>query len=115
MWNTPLKNNEFLKQDQRGAKEGVSRCVDNLLIDKRVVEDVKEKKRNMACAWVDVCKAYDSVDYTILEKVLQRFMASRKNSYIRTVMKLVTRCSIMLVVQTKAGTEELSKVTHTPK
>ena len=52
------------------AREGVSGCLDNLLIDKATMEDVKDQQRNMACAWIDVCKAYDSVDYSVMRKIL---------------------------------------------
>ena len=96
-----LKHLEFLQRGQREAKEGISGCVDNLLINKLVLEDVKEKRRNMACAWVDVRKAYDSVDYNVLEKVLEihRF----PKTLILIIMKLATRCSITLVAKTRTG------------
>ena len=37
--------------------------MDNLLIDKAVMLDCHRGKRNLSVAWIDVRKAYDSVDH----------------------------------------------------
>ena len=59
-----LDETGLLQNDQRRARERVSGCLDNLLIDKVVMEDSKDRRRNMTCAWIDVRKAYDSVDHS---------------------------------------------------
>lgn len=60
--------NEFdLRENgQRGAKSGCSGTSDNLLIDRMVTLDRYRGKRNQSMAWIDVKKAYDSVDYSCL-------------------------------------------------
>ena len=54
-------------------------------------------------------KAYDSVDHTFLGKVLE--IHGFPKYLISIIMKLVTKCAITLVVKTKPGMQESSKVT----
>lgn len=60
--------NEFdlIENGQRGAKSGCSGTSDNLLIDRVVTLDRYRGKRNQSMAWIDVKKAYDSVDHSCL-------------------------------------------------
>ena len=53
----------FMEGDQRGAKQGSSGTVENLLIDRMVCQDAQRGHRNLRMAWIDVSKAYDSVDH----------------------------------------------------
>ena len=56
-----------LKGKQRSTKEGCRgtscRYADDLMNDKMVTMDCHREKRNLCMAWVDVKKAYDSVDH----------------------------------------------------
>ena len=52
-----------LCKDQRGAKEKCSDTVDILLMDRMVLQDTQGGRWNLSMAWVDVAKAYDSVDH----------------------------------------------------
>lgn len=54
-------------QQQRGAKTGSSGMMDNLLIDQVVMQDCHRGKRYNSMAWIDVKKAYDSVDEWLVE------------------------------------------------
>ena len=56
---------------QRGARVGRSGTTDNLLIDRMVTRHCHRGKRNLNMAWVDVRKAYDSVDHTWLANVMR--------------------------------------------
>ena len=103
LWETGL-----LQSDQRGAREGVSGCLDNLLIDKAVMGDVKDRRRNMACAWIDVRKAYDSVDYSVMRKILTMHKFPAK--VIRPIMKMISGCSTSLKVTTIDGRKESSPI-----
>ena len=60
---------DLLEGQQRGAKAGCSSTTGNLMIDGVVTLDCPRGKRNLSVAWVDVRKAYDSVDYTWLAEV----------------------------------------------
>ena len=56
----------LMQRDQRGAKQGCSGTIDNLFIDRTVCQDSQRGQRNLSMAWVDVRKAYDSVDHSWL-------------------------------------------------
>ncbi|PFX18510.1 Retrovirus-related Pol polyprotein from type-1 retrotransposable element R2 [Stylophora pistillata] len=55
---------------QRGAHAGCSGIVDNLLTDRKVTVDCHWRKRNLSMGWLDVKKAYDSIDHGWLEMML---------------------------------------------
>ena len=93
----------LMQQDQRGAKENCSGTVDNLLIDHMVCQDAERGKRNLSMAWVDVAKAYDSVDYRWLQAM---FTIHRFPKWFGTVMKkLAASWNTRIVVETKQGRE----------
>ena len=48
----------LLQREQRGARLGSWGCPENLLVDRMVMMDSKEKKRNLSMAWIDYKKAY---------------------------------------------------------
>ena len=64
-----------MQGEQRGAKENCSGTIDNLLIDRMVCQDSQRGHRNLSMTWIDVKKAYDSVDHRWLEQMfsLHRF------------------------------------------
>ena len=66
-----LKEFDLMEGRRRGARAGCSGTKDNLLIDKMVTLDCHRGKRNLSMAWVEVRKAYDSVDHTWLAKVMR--------------------------------------------
>ena len=88
---------------QRGARAGCSGTIDNLLIDRTVTLDCHRRKRNLSMAWVDVKKAYDSVDHGWLEEmmILHRFPAWLSG----TVEKLSKTWNTRVVATTKQGRE----------
>ena len=60
--NHHLDTYKLMEIEQRGAKVGCSGTMNNLIIDRMVTEDCHRGKRNLSMAWVDVAKAYDSID-----------------------------------------------------
>jgi len=64
-----LGEHELMENEERGAKEGSSETTDNLLIDKTVTLDCHRNRCNLSMAWVDVRKAYDSVDQKWLNEI----------------------------------------------
>ena len=65
----------LMQGHQRGAKEKCSGTTDNLLIDRMVCQHTQRGERNISMAWVDLKKAYDSVDHRWLVEMfkLHRF------------------------------------------
>ena len=55
--------NEVWDEGQVGAVGGVLGTVDRLIIDRCIVEEVKEYHRNLAVAFYEYRKAYDTVHH----------------------------------------------------
>ena len=101
--NQHLDEHQLIQWNQRGACEGINGTLDNLPIDKTVLENARNHRRNMACAWVDVRKAYDSVDHKVLRVVLQ--MHKFPVTLVKEMMKVVKETSTRLVADTETGKE----------
>ena len=61
----------LMESGKRGAKEGCSRTLDNLMIDRIVTMDCHRGNLNMSMEWVHVKKAYDSVDDKWLSDIME--------------------------------------------
>ena len=55
--------NDIIAPEQAGAKKEMWGCVDQLLINKVVLEEVKKYLRNLFTVWLDYRKAYDSIPH----------------------------------------------------
>ena len=55
--------NEIWDEGQLGAVEGVLGTVDQLIIDRCIMEEVKQHHRNLAIVLYDYKKAYDKVHH----------------------------------------------------
>ena len=101
--NQHLDKYNLIEGEQGGAKVGCSGTIDNLLINRMVCKDSKRNKRNLSMVWIDVKKAYDSVDH----KWLVEMMAVHR--FPDWVGKMVNRpCATWntrIVVTTKKGKE----------
>lgn len=107
---TSIINNELqehltkfnlMQLDQRGGTKGSMGCVDNLLIDKAILEDASKNKKNLSCLWVDVKKAFDSVSHAWLLTVLHDHgINKRLVSFINAIIKT---WRTTLYVQTAEG------------
>ena len=98
-----LKVYDLMEKQQRGAKAGCSGTTDNLQIDRTVTLDCHRHKRNLSVAWVDVRKAYDSVDHRWLNKVM---LVHRVPVWIcEVVRKLCSAWNTGIVANTKVGNE----------
>ena len=92
-----------MEGQQRGDRVGCIGTTDNLLIDRMVTLDCHKGKRNLSMAWVDVRKAYDSVDHTWLAKVMRihRF----PKWLCGTIIHLAASWNTKIVAVTKQGPE----------
>ena len=73
---TFLDANDLLPTEQKGCKRGSYGCKDQLLIDKMILENCKTNSRNLATAWIDYKKAFDSVPHEWIIKALEIFKIS---------------------------------------
>ena len=92
-----------MENQQRGAKAGWSGTTDNLQIDRTVTLDCHRHKPNLSVAWVDVRKAYDSVDHRWLNKIM---LVYRFPVWICEVVgKLCAAWNTRIVANNKVGNE----------
>ena len=63
--------NEVWDEGQVGAVGGVLGIVDQLIIDRCIVEEVKEYHRNLAVAFYEYRKAYDTVHHDWMLRVYE--------------------------------------------
>ena len=104
-----LKKYGLMQGDQRGAKEGCCGTGDNLLIDRTVCQDSQRGKRNVSMAWVDVRKAYDSVDHGWLREM---FTVHRFPVWLcKVINKLSASWNTRISVRTAQGVETSEVIT----
>ena len=65
------EENEIITMEQVVGKRGNCGCTDELLIKKMVYEEVKANRRDLATAWLDYKKAFDSISHTWMIKSLE--------------------------------------------
>ena len=106
--NHHLDTYKLMEIEQRGAKVGFSGTMNNLLIDRMITEDCHQGKRNFIMAWVDVAKAYDSIDHEWLHEmmILHRFPTRLKN----VTSKLSASWNTRIQCKTDKGAERLDYI-----
>ena len=98
-----LTENELMENDQRGAKAKCSGTSDNLMIDRMVTLDCHRGHRNLNMAWVDLKKAYDTVDHKWLSKSMD--VHCFPYWLCRVIWQLLKSWNTKIIVRTKCGTE----------
>ena len=94
--------------DQRGGVKGSMGCIDNLLIDKALLEDATKNAKNISCVWIDVKKAFDSVAHKWLVTVLKDHgVNERLVCFIEKITKL---WKTTLIVPTEKGPEKVGPI-----
>ena len=98
---THLIENEWMDNEQRGAKAKCGGTSDKLVIDRMVTMDCH--RGDLSMAWVDVRKAYDTVDH----KWLAESMDVHRFPYwlYRVIRQLLKSWNTKIIVRTKCGTE----------
>ena len=66
-----LKKNNLWDEQQKGTLSNIMRTADNLLVDRCMLEEVKEHQRTVAAAYYDYQKAYDTVPHEWRIEVMQ--------------------------------------------
>ena len=53
--------------EQRGCKRGACGTLNHLSVDKAILQEVHQRKKNLETVWTDYRKAYDSVPHTWIQ------------------------------------------------
>ena len=76
-----INANKIILNEQKGNASNTFDTIDQLIINKMVMDNVKLKQRNISTAWIDYKKAFDSVPHDwIIEKFLRKKMNNWKMS-----------------------------------
>ena len=63
--------NSIITTEQAGGKKGSWGCVDQLLINKMILDEVRKYRRSLFCIWYDYRKAFDTVSHDWLRESLK--------------------------------------------
>ena len=91
--------NEIWGEGQLGAVEGVLGTVDQLIIDRCIMDEVKQYHRNLAVAFYDYKKAYDKVHHDWMLRVYR--WIGIQDEVIKLISNLMELWKIRLEVWSK--------------
>ncbi|GAB1605922.1 hypothetical protein Ahia01_000874600 [Argonauta hians] len=97
-------NNEIITPEQAGGKKGTWGCTDQLLINKMVNDITTRKKRNLAMAWLDYQKAYDSVPHDWVIQALR--LAKVPTKLVEAIQRLMKNWCTSIILR---GENEIVK------
>ena len=80
-------DNEIITIEQAGGKPGSWGCLDQLSINKSILDEVQKHRRNLFMMWFDYKKAFDSVPHDWILKALQ--LARVPQKIINTIENLM--------------------------
>ena len=85
---------KIITTEQAAGKKGVWGCTEQLLINKSIMSEVRNKKRNLTTIWLDYKKAFDSVPHEWLIKSLH--LAKLPEDLIRAIENLTSQwCTVL--------------------
>ena len=94
--------------DEKGGKQGSMGFIDNLLMDKAILEDVQFSRKNITCVCGDVKKSFDSVSHKWLELCLEHHgLPTKLTAFIKNIIK---KWEITLEVTTKDGKDKIGSI-----
>ena len=70
---TFLDDSKLIPEEQKGCRKGSRGTNDLLYIDQRMMKEAKQRRKNLAMAWLDYCKAYDLVPHSWLSECMHMF------------------------------------------
>ena len=65
-----IEDQQLFPDKQKGCKKRSRGTKDQLIIDKTVLKDCRNRKTNLAMAWIDYKKAYDMVSHSWIMECL---------------------------------------------
>ena len=74
-----INANKIIPNEQKGNASNTYGTIDQLIINKMVMDNVKLKQRNISTAWIDYKKAFDSVPHDWIIETLKIQIRSHHN------------------------------------
>ena len=85
---------KIIATEQAAGKKGVWGCTEQLLINKSIMSEVRNKKRNLITIWLDYKKAFDFAPHEWLIKSL--YLAKLSEDLTRAIENLTSqRCTVL--------------------
>ena len=66
-----LNENNIIPEEQKGGIADCYGCIDQIIINSMVLDDSKQRNKNLSIAWIDYKKAFDSIPHDWLIKSLK--------------------------------------------
>ena len=91
--------NNIITLEQAGGKKGSWGCIDQLLINKMIMDEVRVHRRNLFVMYFDYRKAFDSISHTWLFEALK--LAKVPEQITNVIKSLTIKWSTKVGLQTK--------------
>lgn len=88
------ETNNVISNEQKGCKKNTQGCKDQLTIDSVVVQQSIRKYKNLSIAYIDYCKAFDSMPHDYLIHILSIYKVD--TNIINLMKHLMTKWKICL-------------------
>ena len=83
-----LEQEKFLPEEQKGCKLGRCGTQNQLVTDKAVLSDYKDRHTKLAMAWIDYKKAHDFVPHSWISECMELFeIANNMRNFLKKSMK----------------------------
>ena len=99
-----LDQEKLLLEEQKGCRKGSRGTNDLLYINRAVIKEVKHRNKNLAMAWIDYKKTYDTVPHSWIIESLDLFGVSENIKSL--LMYSIEKWKVMLC----SGNSELGEV-----
>ena len=105
-----LTENSIICSEQAGAKKGSWGCIDQLMINKVVTDEVAKGRRNLSMMWLDCKKVYDSVPHAWILESLR--LAKIPQNIIQAIEQLISSWKTELNIPTVDGNITIGDVIY---
>ena len=102
--------NKILYPEQAGGKKGSWGCTDQLLINKMILEEIRNHQRNAFFRWFDYKKAFDSVAHVWIRRALE--LAKVPPDITSAITSLMKSWKTRVSLKTQTGTIQTSSISY---
>ena len=102
--------NKIIYPEQAANRLGSWGCVDQLFINKNVMEEISKHHRSAFCMWLDYRKAYDSISHEWLIKCLE--LAKVPPELVKSIDNLTKLWEVKISLRTQNETVETEKIKY---